>query len=169
MKEELWKCIPEYDGYIVSNKGRVMVLPSKTSARKGKVLKPRKQYTGYYQVGLTVDGVKTFEYVHRLVAMAFLKRKKDYRIVMHLDDNPSNNNLENLRWGTHYQNSAMITKFTNSPKRYKMKDLCEIVLKMVEANSSFSGSKKELIQFIADDLGYTHAYIQSVLYHHSKK
>ncbi len=64
MKEELWKLIPGIKGYIVSNTGKVMVLPRlgnkltgkiQTNGAFGKVLKPRKQYQGYWQVGLTID------------------------------------------------------------------------------------------------------------------
>jgi hypothetical protein len=170
MKKELWRCIPEFDGYIVSNLGRVMSLPSTKSKLPGRVLSARKQFGGYYQVGMTIDGNKTYQYVHRLVAMGFLKRKPNYTIVMHLDDDPSNNILSNLIWGTHYQNSAMISNRIVRTTRIKMKDLIISVMNLIENNkNSYKGSKKELIGEIAADLGYTHAYIASIVYHHSKK
>ena len=60
MKEELWKCIPEIEGYIASNTGKIMSLPKlgtnltgkiKTNGSNGKLLKPRQQFHRYWQVG----------------------------------------------------------------------------------------------------------------------
>lgn len=39
-------------------------------------------------------------YAHRLVAMAFLPNPKKLPQVCHEDDNPKNNNVSNLKWGT---------------------------------------------------------------------
>ena len=38
------------------------------------------------------------EYVHRLVAMAFIPRIEGKNIINHKDENPSNNNKDNLEW-----------------------------------------------------------------------
>ena len=38
--------------------------------------------------------------VHRLVAHAFIPLVPDKRWVLHNDDNPANNRVENLRWGS---------------------------------------------------------------------
>lgn len=42
--------------------------------------------------------------VHRLVAKAFLPNPDNFKEVDHIDGNPSNNNVENLRWVSHRQN-----------------------------------------------------------------
>lgn len=42
--------------------------------------------------------------IHRLVAEAYIPNPDNLPVVMHLDDNPSNNRVENLRWGTQKQN-----------------------------------------------------------------
>lgn len=44
--------------------------------------------------------------VSRLVALAWVHNPKPkiYDVVMHLDNNPSNNNYKNLQWGTQSQN-----------------------------------------------------------------
>jgi hypothetical protein len=65
----------------------------------------RKTEQGYLQVVLTdVNGNKGWFYVHRLVATVWLKKKSFQYDVMHLDDNPTNNHISNLRWGTHLDN-----------------------------------------------------------------
>ena len=42
--------------------------------------------------------------VPRLVATAFIPNPNNYPMVLHGDDNPLNNNVENLRWGTQKHN-----------------------------------------------------------------
>lgn len=46
--------------------------------------------------------------LHRLLALAWIINPKpnEYNIVRHLDDNPLNNKLSNLRWGTPKMNTS---------------------------------------------------------------
>lgn len=105
--KEIWKDVKGYEGsYQVSNKGRVKALNRYiTKIQKGctynqfhkeKILAQRG--TKYRMINLAG---RTF-YVHRLVASAFCV--KSGNVVMHLDSNPQNNNSENLKWGTQYDN-----------------------------------------------------------------
>ncbi|CAB4241151.1 HNH nuclease [uncultured Caudovirales phage] len=43
--------------------------------------------------------------VGALVLSAFIRTRRDGEVVMHKDDNPRNNRLENLRWGTPTENA----------------------------------------------------------------
>ena len=175
MKEEVWKLIPEIDGYVVSNYGRVMSLPRlgnsltgkiATNGRVGKILKPRKQLHGYWQVGLRVNGKQKFEYVHRLVAKAFLKTRRGCDIVMHKDDNPSNNHLSNLKWGTHYQNSAMIKSRKKVTHRSKIEINRIKVSDLIIANmKNYKGTMRELYKEVAKDLGLSYDYVLNLWYH----
>lgn len=177
MIEEVWKYIPDVEGYIVSNTGKVMSLPKlgnkltgkiKTNGSNGKLLKPRKQFQGYWQVGLAMNGKKKFEYVHRLVAKAFLKTRRGCDIVMHKDDNPSNNNVSNLKWGTHYENSAMITTRKVVTHRSKIELNRVIVSDMIIANmKNYKGTMVELFEEVANDLNLSHQYVMSLWYHNN--
>lgn len=105
--KEVWKSLDEFPDYIISNKGNILSLPGKYN---GRVLKPRKTKVGHLQVCLQTNGTKKWMYVHRLVALAFLKKKKLCNVVMHTDDNKENNCVQNLKWGTQLQNMRWIYK-----------------------------------------------------------
>ena len=57
------------------------------------------------RVSLSVNGDIKRMLVHRLVAEAFLKPPEGGRtIIRHLDGDPTNNNVDNLAWGTYVEN-----------------------------------------------------------------
>jgi hypothetical protein len=60
--------------------------------------------TGYYVVNVIIDGKRRPEYVHRLVAKAFLPNPEGLPEVNHKDGNRLNNNVENLEWVTAEEN-----------------------------------------------------------------
>lgn len=176
--KEVWKCIPGYSGYIASNLGNIMKLPSfatngtskvsgKTDGRYGFILSPRPTPpSGHLQLSITNDkGERKMEYVHRLVALAFIKKRPGREIVLHKDDNPSNNNVNNLMWGTHYMNSQMITFRKSSTTRGKMEENIEKVVMLYYTNKPlYAGKTKDLVKSISDDLGITIAYVYSLMY-----
>lgn len=47
---------------------------------------------------------------HRLVAEVYIPNPNNYPIVMHKDNNPLNNNVENLKWGTHSMNNLQCSR-----------------------------------------------------------
>lgn len=69
-------------------------------------LLPRYNVKHYYQVSLTVGGKNYREYIHRLVATAFVANPNNKPQVNHIDGNPMNNRAENLEWVTAQENSA---------------------------------------------------------------
>ena len=84
---EEWRAIIGHDGYEVSNLGNVR------SPRR--VLKPA--LNRYQCVQL---GANTTRCVHRLVAEAFIPNPEGKPTVDHIDRNPANNVVSNLRWAT---------------------------------------------------------------------
>lgn len=91
----------QFYGYIVTTSGEIY--SAKTGERKY-TWANKGRSAHYEKVQLSIEGkVKNF-YVHRLVAMVFIKGFKETLEVDHKDGNTMNNNLANLRVMTHSQN-----------------------------------------------------------------
>lgn len=112
---EVWKDIKGYERlYQVSNFGRVKSLKRKEfmarnncyRVRKEKILKPDIDERGYERVCLYKDGKSKKIFVHRLVAIAFIKNPNKHPIINHIDEVPHNNHVSNLEWCTHSYNST---------------------------------------------------------------
>ena len=97
---DLWKDVMGYEGlYKVSKNGNVMsfwrkkprYLTAKTysSKRSGYLLE-------YLLRGK--DGKNRYMMAHMLVAEHFIPNPLGYKHIMHIDGNPRNNNIDNLRW-----------------------------------------------------------------------
>jgi hypothetical protein len=109
MQEEIWKDIPTYEGlYQVSNLGNVKSLPKDwgNGRHNGKILKGGYDKYGYYVLSLYKKSKQETFQVQQLVAICFLNHKRcKYKFVVdHINDNPSDNRLENLQVITHREN-----------------------------------------------------------------
>lgn len=91
---EVWKDIPEFDFYEVSNFGRVR------NKKTGKFLKPQESNNGYVRVYLSQKPYS----IHRLVANAFIENPENKPCVNHIDNDRHNNKTENLEWVTFKEN-----------------------------------------------------------------
>lgn len=96
--DELWKPIYDVPGYWVSNKARVW------SSYSNAFIMGTPLRSGHVDISLRLDGRRIHRYLHRLVAEAFIPNPHNYPEVRHLDDNPANNEVWNLAWGTQYDN-----------------------------------------------------------------
>lgn len=106
MREE-WRPVVGYEGYYeVSNLGKVRRLDG-LDARghhiKGRILSPRKSSNGYLQVQLSFGTSREYR-IHRLVAEAFLPNPKKKSDVNHINENKTDNRVENLEWATRKEN-----------------------------------------------------------------
>ena len=103
--EEIWKDIPNYNGYQVSNLGRVRTYNKITYKQgikrkwKNRILKYKgKTYNTGYRVDLWKDGKSKTFLVARLVAFTFYNEDiNNHKLTVdHIDGNRFNNNIDNL-------------------------------------------------------------------------
>jgi len=100
--DEQWRDIEGYDGmYQISSCGRV----KSKQFGKEKILKPRIEGGGYFQVSLRKEGEVKQPRVSRLVANAFLPNSENKSEVDHIDRVRTNNHVTNLRWVTSSENN----------------------------------------------------------------
>lgn len=114
MEKEIWKPINNYTKYEVSNLGRVR------NKKTGKVLKSVTNSHGYKIVCLYNEKGKTFR-VHRLVLNAFTNPSELQ--VNHIDEDKTNNRLENLEWVTCKENINHGTRTERTSKIINQFDL----------------------------------------------
>lgn len=111
MSDEVWKRIPEYEGYEVSNIGRVRSYWTNASRLVDipHFLKPNKKHR--YTMCALVYGEKGKRKarhfnIHTLVALAFLGPRPPWALVCHINGDGHDNKLENLYYATPKQNMA---------------------------------------------------------------
>lgn len=103
--KEIWCPIEGYEGlYEVSNLGNVRSLGNKKT-KKTKILKQNMNTSGYLRVYLCKNGKQKQFKVHRLVAEAFIPNLFGYPQVNHIDEDKTNNHIDNLEWCDNKYNS----------------------------------------------------------------
>ena len=91
--------------------------------KTGVDLKPIKNRYGYMYVNLRKDGVTKQQYIHRLVAQAFIPNPNNLPEVNHKDEDKTNNNVKNLEWCDRKYN---INYGTRTAKFYETVNSCNI-------------------------------------------
>lgn len=110
----MWKDIPSWDRYQVSDAGRVRskdmpcrAAHNSVAVRKGRELTLVVKGGRYLCVTLTTTaGERKQCFVHDLVLLAFVGPKPAGLQTRHLNDNNRDNLLSNLAYGTHLDNMA---------------------------------------------------------------
>ena len=114
-KEEVWKDIPDYEGYYqASNLGgvrslnrTVLTINGQERFYKGRIKKAIIN-NGYKQYSLNINGVHRAFLGSQLIAMTFLGHKPNGHklVVDHVNGDKSDDRVENLRIVTHRANSS---------------------------------------------------------------
>lgn len=103
MEEEIWKeCgrgAKRYSHWVyeISNYGNFRVIDYSKIPR---MLKQHLNSKGYFRICIA----NKREFIHHLVAYAFLGERPDGMHIDHIDRNPKNNNISNLRYVTPKEN-----------------------------------------------------------------
>jgi len=112
--KEIFKTIPNYPDYQVSNLGRIKSISRSIFNGHGyfnskeKILKPQLGTHGYYHVGLYLNNNRKTIKIHQLVAIAFLDHIPNrYKMTVdHVNNIRTDNRLENIQVITPRENSS---------------------------------------------------------------
>jgi HNH endonuclease/NUMOD4 motif len=114
---EEWRPVPGYPAYEVSDHGRVRRCRGARGWAAGHVLRTAAGRGGHLYV-ILADGKGNTrkQFIHRLVAAAFVGPPPfEGALVLHQDEDPTNNRPANLYWGTHREN--VLDAKLNVPRR----------------------------------------------------
>jgi hypothetical protein len=131
MEIEIWKDIPNYEGYYqASSLGRIRSIqrkiPYKTNKNifcpvKNKILKQYNNHDGYLQISLNKKTQKTFK-VHKLIALTFLG--KSNLSVDHINGIKHDNKIINLQYLSNRDNCRKYNLENKENKTSKYLNIC---------------------------------------------
>lgn len=129
---EEYVIIKDFENYAISNTGKIKRITKAQHTYINKELHTSINNCGYKTVILRKDKNPYCKTIHRLVAEAFLEKPLDFDKIKydvdHIDNDKSNNNINNLQWLTHKENcSKRNHSYTHSEETKK---------KMSEAHKS---------------------------------
>ena len=111
LEGEEWRAIPNINNaYYASTMGRIASMPrttvrsGKSLTVKGRVMKPVTDKLGYRYIFLRKENTYLRKFVHWLVASTFIPNPEGKPEIDHIDTNPANNSVSNLRWCTASEN-----------------------------------------------------------------
>lgn len=98
--------VPGYPGYYISKRG--ILWSRRKNKKKWRKLKPylNTRWNRYQFILMDKDGERFLWKRSRLVALAWVPNPKPslYTVVMHLDNDSTNDHYRNLKWGTQKEN-----------------------------------------------------------------
>lgn len=119
---ERWLPVPGYGGaYEVSDRGAVRSLTRMVGDGRGRrlaagrVMKPMLGRRAHLYVDLSNRVHRRFP-VHGLVLLAFVGPRPEGLVTRHMDGDPANNRLRNLRYGTYSENAMDTIRHGTHPE-----------------------------------------------------
>lgn len=139
---EVWKTIPDFPDYQVSNFGRVRSLKN----TKVRTLKSSKGCNGYLHVNLSKDGIKRCKLLNRLVLTTFIGEPPLNFQASHLDGSRDNNRLDNLRWESPQDNTLRkrLHGTDNKGERHNLAIITNDDVREIRRLSSLGYSQRKL-------------------------
>lgn len=124
--EEIWKDIPNYEGYYqASNLGNIRTCERIITYSNGKINKYKSKsrkpsLSEYRMIALSKNGNVKMYKLSRIIANLFVKGQSGIRnVVNHKDGNKHNDISDNLEWCTNSEN--IIHAFENNLHKFKNK------------------------------------------------
>ena len=143
-----WIPIIDFPNYEISDEGIVRRIDTKKELAQN----TKRGKHPYKRVHLCHKGVAKYVYVHRLVLRAFVGECPEGMQCLHDDDDPTNNHLCNLSWGTPKENNETIDRSGEKNGR------CKLTPKEVIAIRSST----ELHSILADIYNVSAGYISQI-------
>lgn len=138
-----WKWINGYEEYYkIYKNGDV----ESYKGKKPKVLKVSLT-RGYKSLKLCKNGQRQNFYIHRLIAIHFIPNPNKFKYIDHIDRNPLNNNLTNLRWitnGLNVMNTNNNGKYMKGVKFDKRRNIFEAKITLNYKTKYLGSYKSEL-------------------------
>jgi len=163
LPKEKIRDIPGYeDLYQVTSFGRVW------SINKQIWLKEYLDKGNYPQVTLCKNKVHKTCNIHYLVLISFDRSPKWYEVCRHLDGNPRNNHILNLKWGTHKENAE--DRVDHHGKNSCENNVCSYLtnVKVKEIRNKYSTGKYTQVQ-LAKEYGVTNQNIYYIVHNKTWK
>ena len=114
--------VTEYPGYVICEDGTLISFRPRgryLTYRGPKIIKPGVTKSGYHKNSFWYNCKQKQDYIHRLVAKAFVPGYFEGAEVHHIDGNKANNHKDNLMWVNREQNMSYVDYSTikrDSPK-----------------------------------------------------
>ena len=103
---EEWRPVPGFEGiYEASNFGRVYSVKRPGVSRSGRILTPTPTPAGHLSISLRRNRARLERRVHQVVLLAFVGPCPEGQEVRHMNGDPTDNRLENLRYDTKRANT----------------------------------------------------------------
>lgn len=119
----IWRQHPDYPFIEANQFGQVRTIdryvPVKGGGKrlvKGRVLKQCKDRHGYMCVYFSINGKFVSRFVHQICATCFLPNPNNFSEINHIDNDPTNNAINNLEWCSHEYNMRYKEKYGVSAK-----------------------------------------------------
>ena len=147
-----YRMIVGHPKYYISSQGDVLSFANPLNPR---ILKTWENKHGHKIV--CMDGDKYL--VHRLVAETFIPNPEGYPIVRHLDDDPNDNSIRNLAWGTSKDNREdSIRNGNDYRKGVYCFELDKLYRSCADAARDLGVSKSAITQCCQGLTGYANRY-----------
>lgn len=175
---EKWKDIVGYKGlYQISDMGRVKRIAGPKHV-KGKILKSYLCIRGGYpQVKLCKNGQRKHKQIHHLILEAFCEQRPTPKHeTRHLDGNPQNFQLSNLKWGTRSENVRDAVKHkthfapgkSGDGSKNSMAKLTEVNIPIIRDMKRRGLSSSEIAKIFKVHRGVIHRVIHNLTWKHIK-